>query len=128
MIYHLFANLVLIIHLAFVVFVLFGAFLVLRWARLMWFHLVAVVWGAMTEFIGLICPLTPLEVTLRQLGGGAGYEGGFIDHYLMAILYPSGLTREIQIWLGFAALVPNVFIYGYILVRRKRAAARRETQ
>jgi hypothetical protein len=128
MIYHLSANLVLIIHLAFVVFVLFGAFLVLRWTKLMWIHLAAVAWGALTEFLGLICPLTPLEVTLRQLGGDAGYEGGCIDHYLLAILYPSGLTRGLQIWLGLAALAPNVLVYGYFLVRKRRAAARRETQ
>ena len=127
MLYHLSANLVLIVHLAFVVFVLFGGLLVLRWARLVWLHLPAVAWGALTEFIGIICPLTPLEVALRQLGGDAGYQGGFIDHYLTAVLYPSGLTREMQIWLGFAALLPNILIYGYFLVRKRRAVTRHGT-
>lgn len=122
MLYALAANLVLIVHLAFVVFVLFGGLLVLRWARLMWLHLAAVAWGTLTEFIGIVCPLTPLEVALRHLGGEAGYQGGFIDHYLTAVLYPSGLTRDMQIWLGFAALVPNVVVYAYFLVRKKHAA------
>lgn len=122
MLYHLAANLVLIVHLAFVVFVLLGGFLVLRWARLAWLHLPALTWGVLTEFIGIVCPLTPWEVALRQLGGEAGYQGGCIDHYLMTVLYPSGLTRDMQVWLGFAALLPNVLIYGYLLARRRRAA------
>jgi hypothetical protein len=122
MLYHLGANLVLIVHLAFIVFVLFGGLLVLRWVRLIWLHLVAVLWGALTEFIGIVCPLTPLEVALRELGGQAGYQGDFIDHYLTAVLYPSGLTRDMQIWLGFAALIPNVVIYAYFLVRKKHIA------
>ena len=123
MLYRLLANLVLIIHLTFVVFVLFGALLVLRWNKLVWFHLPAVLWGALTEFAGIVCPLTPLEVTLRQLGGEAGYEGGCIDHYVTAILYPSALTRDLQIWLGFGALLANLLIYARILARKRRGAA-----
>lgn len=116
--YRLAADLILLVHLAFVLFVLLGGLLVLRWARLLWIHLAAVLWGVLTEFAGIICPLTPLEVMLRQLGGGAGYEGDFINRYLIAILYPDGLTRGLQIWLGFAALLPNILIYAYLLRRR----------
>lgn len=76
--------------------------------KLIWIHLLAVLWGTLTEFVGIVCPLTPLEVSLRQLGGAAGYEGGFIEHYLIALLYPEALTRGMQIWLGFGALLPNV--------------------
>ena len=116
--YRLAADLILLVHLAFVLFVLLGGLLVLRWARLLWIHLAAVLWGVLTEFAGIICPLTPLEVMLRQLGGEAGYEGDFINRYLIAILYPDGLTRGLQIWLGFAALLPNILIYAYLLRRR----------
>jgi len=126
MIYRFSADLVLIVHLAFVLFVVFGGLLVLRWARLAWLHLIAVFWGALIEFIGIICPLTPLEVMLRQRGGEAGYEGDFIGHYITVLLYPAELTRELQIWLGFAALLPNVLIYGYLLLRKRRSSARRE--
>jgi hypothetical protein len=125
MIYRLFANLVLIVHLAFVLFVLLGSFITLRWSKLTWFHLAAVLWGALTEFAGIVCPLTPLEVTLRQHGGEAGYDAGFIEHYVSALLYPAGLTRTLQIWLGFAALLPNILIYSYILVRKRRSGASR---
>jgi hypothetical protein len=126
MIYHLAASLLLIAHLAFVAFVVFGAVLVLRWPKLLWFHVAAVLWGVLVEFSGAICPLTPLEVRLRQLGGDAGYEGDFIAHYLTTILYPAGLTRELQIGLGFAALVPNVIAYACFLLRKKRIAQRHE--
>jgi hypothetical protein len=125
MLYRLSADLVLIVHLAFVLFVLLGGFLVLRRPGLMRFHLPAVVWGALIEFVGVFCPLTPLEVALRELGGGAGYEDGFIEHYITAVLYPSGLTREIQIVLGSAVLVLNAAIYGYLLLRQRRSRSRR---
>jgi hypothetical protein len=125
MLYRLSADLVLMVHLAFVLFVLLGGFLVLRRPGLMRFHLPAVVWGALIEFVGVFCPLTPLEVALRELGGGAGYEGGFIEHYITAVLYPSGLTREIQIALGFVVLVLNAAIYGCLLLRQRRSRSRR---
>jgi uncharacterized protein YneF (UPF0154 family) len=121
MIYRLSADLVLIIHLAFVLFVALGGFLALRRPRLMWLHLPAVVWGAMSEFLGVLCPLTPLETTLRELGGGTGYEGDFIGHYITAVIYPSGLTRGTQIALGIAALLLNMAIYGYWLLRKRRS-------
>jgi Protein of Unknown function (DUF2784) len=125
MIYHLAASLLLIVHLAFVAFVVFGAALVLRWPQLLWFHVAAVLWGVLIELTGAICPLTPLEVKLWLLGGGTGYQGDFIGHYLTAVLYPAGLTRELQIGLGFAALVPNALAYGYLVMRKKRIAQQR---
>jgi hypothetical protein len=121
MIYRLAADLLLIAHLAFVGFVLFGAVLVARWRKLMPWHIAAVIWGVLTEFVGIICPLTPLEVHLRQLSGAAGYQGDFIEHYIVSVLYPAGLTRELQIWLGFIALLPNVIVYAWLIARRKRA-------
>jgi hypothetical protein len=125
MLYRLSADLVLIVHLAFIIFVMLGGLLVLRRPRLMWLHLPAVVWGTLIEFLGVFCPLTPLETTLRELGGGSGYEGDFIEHYITAVIYPSGLTREIQIALGFGALLLNMAIYGYWLLRKRRSRSRR---
>ncbi len=124
MFYRLSADLVLIIHLAFILFVALGGLLVLRHPRLIWLHLPAVVWGMLIEFLGVFCPLTPLETTLRKLGGGSGYEGDFIEHYITAIIYPSGLTRGMQIALGFGALLLNMAIYGYWLLRRRRPRRR----
>jgi len=119
MVYRLSADLLLILHLAFILFVALGGFLVLRLQRLIWLHLPAVVWGTLSEFLGVICPLTPLETALRELGGGSGYEGDFIAHYITAVIYPSGLTRGTQIALGFGALLLNVTIYGYWLMRKR---------
>src|SRR5690348_16230878 len=118
MFYRVAANLVLVLHLAFAAFVVFGALLVIRWPRLAALHLPAVTWGVLTEFMGLICPLTPLEVRLRELGGEVAYQGDFIEHYIVALLYPVGLTRRLQIWLGLGALVLNAAAYAYILHRR----------
>jgi len=120
--YRVAADVILVIHLGFVVFVVLGGFLVLRWPKLMWLHVPAVLWGVAIELIGFVCPLTPLEVWLRQQAGEAGYEGGFIDHYITSVLYPEGLTRGLQISLGILALLPNVAIYSYLLVRRRRRA------
>src|SRR4051794_39846676 len=105
MIYRLSADLVLMVHLAFVLFVVLGGLLIARWPRLTWFHLTAVFWGALIEFAGFVCPLTPLEVTLRKLAGESGYEGDFIGHYVSAVLYPSALTWQLQIWLGCGVLL-----------------------
>jgi hypothetical protein len=88
----------------------------------MWVHVPVVLWGAAIEFIGFVCPLTPLEVWLRKRGGEAGFEGDFIDHYITALLYPDGLTRGLQILLGVLALAPNVAIYGYLFAKWKRSA------
>lgn len=124
MLYRLSADLILIAHLAFILFVALGGPLVLRWPRLIWLHLPSVAWGAISEFFGVICPLTSLETTLRQLGGAAGYSGDFIGHYVASIIYPSGLTRGIQIALGFGAVLLNLAVYG-CWVRRQRKARRK---
>lgn len=117
--YRLLADLVVVAHLLFVLFVVAGGLLVLRWPRLAWLHVPAAIWGALIEFAGWICPLTPLENRLRRLGGEVGYEGGFVEEYLLAILYPSGLTRTHQLVLGALVLVLNLVIYGYVLWRRR---------
>jgi len=114
MLYDVFSDLVVIVHLAFVVFVLFGGLLALRWRRVVWLHLPAVAWGAAVEFGGWICPLTPLEIWLRMQGGESGYSSDFIEHYALPLLYPAGLTREVQIVLGTVVLVVNVAIYGWL--------------
>ena len=116
--YRLASDAVLALHLAFVVFVVFGGLLVLRTPRIAWLHLPAVAWGAFVELSGSICPLTPLEVTLRRGAGEAGYGGDFIEHYLVSLIYPAGLTRELQMALGAAVLLLNLIVY-FILWRRR---------
>jgi len=98
-----------------------GGALALRWPRAAWAHLPAAAWGAGIEFAGGVCPLTPLENRLRELAGQAGYEGGFVEHYLLAWLYPDGLTREIQVALGLAVVIFNVAVYATVWLRRRRA-------
>ena len=115
--YRLAADAVLIVHLAFIVFVALGGFAVLRWPRLAFAHLPAVAWGAALELNGWLCPLTPLENALRRAAGESGYAGGFIEHYLIALIYPSGLTPTIQLWLGLGVLAINLPIYAYLLLR-----------
>lgn len=121
MIYRLLADLVLILHAGFVVFVMLGAFLVVRWPRIAWVHVPVVLWGAGIEFFGGLCPLTPLENHWRRLGGELGYPGGFIDHYVTSMLYPDGLTRPLQFVLGALVLVVNVTVYAWVLHRRRSA-------
>ena len=120
MIYKLLADSVFIIHLAFVGFVVLGGIAVWRWPKLMWLHIPAVIWGALIEFGGWICPLTPLEQSLRRLAGESGYAGGFVEHYLVPILYPAGLTRNTQIVLGILVLAINIVAYTLILRRRRQ--------
>lgn len=114
MLYQIVADLVVILHLAFVAFVLFGGLLALRWRRVVWLHLPAVAWGATVEFGSWICPLTPLEAWLRMQGGEDGYSSDFIEHYVLPLLYPVGLTRGMQFWFGTAVLVVNVALYGWL--------------
>lgn len=125
--YRIAADLAVIVHFLFILLVVFGGLLAVRWPRAAWLHVPAAAWGALVEFSGLYCPLTPLENLLRRAGGEAGYSGGFIQHYLVPLIYPDGLTREIQVVLGVAVLLINVSIYGYIFFRwrRKRLAAPR---
>ena len=124
MLYRLFADVVVLCHLGFIVFVLAGGLLVLRWKRLAWAHVPSITWGMSTEFFGLWCPLTPLENWLRESSGGARYEVGFIEHYIMPIVYPEGLTREMQIAMGSLALLVNGLIYGILCRKVLRARAR----
>jgi hypothetical protein len=114
------ADLVVAVHFLFVLFVVLGGLLVLRWPRVAYIHIPAALWGAGIELAGGICPLTPLENSLRREAGSAGYSGGFIEHYILPILYPSALTRDIQLMLGLLVLAANLSIYAYVFRRRKR--------
>ena len=114
----LLADLVLAAHAVFVLFVLAGGLLVARWPRLAWIHLPAGSWGAVVEFAGFTCPLTPLEQAWRRASGSGGYEGDFIEHYVTAALYPAGLTRAVQVSLGVLVLVLNGWVYWRLLRRR----------
>ena len=124
MIFQLLADLVVILHLAFIVFALFGGLLVL-WRRwFIWAHIPAVIWALIVEFSGRICPLTPFENELRMKAGEAGYSGGFIEHYITSLIYPAGLNVDMQIILGLIAACINIFIYaivGYRIFFRKRS-------
>ncbi len=119
--YRALADFVVIVHIAFVAFVVFGGLLVLRRPSLAWFHLPAAVWGVMIEFAGWTCPLTPLENAFRVRGGEAGYAGGFVEHYLLPVLYPAGLTRGVQLAVGSIVLALNLAVYGALLARRRGA-------
>ena len=111
-------DLLLLIHGAFVLFVIAGGLLVLRWPRVAWVHIPAALWGAAIEFGGFICPLTPLENAWRRAAGERTYEGGFIEHYITAALYPTGLTRTIQVVLGVLVLAVNGWVYWRAWQRR----------
>jgi hypothetical protein len=119
-IYGALADLVVVVHLVFVVFAVLGGLLVLRRPRVAWFHLPAVLWAALIEFANWPCPLTPLENRLRHLAGGNGYETGFIEHYLLPLLYPPGLTRGLQIGLGILVLTLNLAVYAWLARRMRR--------
>jgi hypothetical protein len=115
MAYQALSDLVLIVHLAFVIFVVLGGFLVLKRRWLAWVHVPAFLWGALVEFVGWVCPLTPLENWLRQQGGGLAYRTDFIAHYILPVLYPVSLTRGLQIFLGLLVLGVNLVLYGWLL-------------
>lgn len=125
MLHRFLADLVLVAHAAFVAFVLLGGLLTLRWPRIAWIHLPAASWGAGIEFLGAICPLTPLENQLRRLAGEQGYGGGFVEHYLMAVLYPAGLDASVQFVLGALVVAVNVLVYAYAIRRHRTLDARR---
>ena len=121
MLYHLAAEGILLLHLAFIVFAVGGGWLALRWRRVLWLQLPACAWAVWIMASGRICPLTPLENRLRQLAGEQGYTGGFIEHYVLALIYPEGLTREVQIALGMVALGLNLLVWVILLRRWNRA-------
>ncbi len=114
MVYVLLADAVVGLHFVFILFVLGGGLLVLRWRRLLWVHLPAAAWGAVVEMTGWICPLTPLENRLRELGGGRTYEGDFVAKYMAAIVYPEHLTQRTQLLLGAIVVVANAVVYAFV--------------
>lgn len=120
MLFRIAADAVLLIHLGFVVFVVLGGLLALRWPWVVLAHLPAAIWGVLIEFQGWICPLTPLEQNLLHAAGAQGYAGGFVEHYVLAVIYPAQLTRSVQITLGMIVIVLNVAIYSVIIYKRGR--------
>ena len=120
MLFRFLSDLVLVIHLAFILFAILGVFLVLKWRILAWIHVPTILWAALIEFAGWVCPLTPLENWLREKGGGLPYRTTFIEHHILPLLYPSILTRNLQIFLGFIVLSINLGLYGWIIWRTEK--------
>jgi hypothetical protein len=112
------ADLLVLIHLSFILFVVLGGWFVLRWPWVAFIHLPAAVWGAVIEFGNRICPLTPMEQKLRLAAGEGGYSGGFVEYYIIPLIYPDGLTREFQLGAGLFVIMVNILIYGWWLSRR----------
>jgi hypothetical protein len=127
MVYRLLADLVVVVHALFVVFVLLGAFLALRWHWIVWIHIPAAIWGVLIEYGGWICPLTPLENSLRARAGQSVYNGDFIQHYLLGALYPEGLTRTTQYVLGSVALLVNLVGYTLLILQIRNNAGSANT-
>lgn len=127
MIYRFLADAVLLLHLAFILFVVLGGFLVRHHPRLAWLHLPAATWGILVEITGQVCPLTPLENSLRRMAGQSGngnYSGSFVEHYLLPVIYPEALTREAQIVLGLGVVIINIVAYAW----RHQTGKRNEPQ
>ena len=120
MLYLWLADAVVITHFAFVLFVIAGGLLLFRWKKIVWLHLPALIWGVLTEFLHIVCPLTYLENWLRGLASVAAYRGDFVEHYLLPVLYPAHLTPEIQIFLGVLVIAINAATYGWWLARSRR--------
>lgn len=126
--YGLLADAVVVLHAGFVGFAGLGGLASLRWRRLAWLHVPAVLWAAAVELGGWVCPLTPLELWLRGRAGARGEPSGFLEHYLAPLLYPQGLTREIQVGLGLLVLAGNAALYAWLLWRRRQELDRRATK
>jgi hypothetical protein len=120
MYYAVVADALVIFHLVFIVFVMLGGLLLLKWHWLIYLHLPAVAWGILVELQGWPCPLTPLEQHFRTLAGETGYSGGFVQHYLLPIIYPAGLTRELQTVIAISVISVNLVIYTLIYVKYRR--------
>ena len=111
MVFKLAANALALLHLAFILFVIFGGLLLLKWPKLMWLHVPAAIWGALIEFAGWYCPLTSMENAMLRRAGQSGYTGGFVAHYVFGLIYPAGLTRGLEIAIGAVVLVVNASVY-----------------
>jgi hypothetical protein len=122
MLSRLVADATLVLHLAFIAFALFGAPLALRWRWIPFFQLPAAAWGVFVEVTGRLCPLTEIENRFRALAGQGGYSGDFVERYLLPVIYPSGLTRQVQLSLAAIVLVVNAAVYGFLLWRHLRVA------
>jgi hypothetical protein len=127
-IYSLLADLVVIAHLTFILFVVGGGLLAFRWKRAVWLHVPAAGWGVLIELAGWICPLTPLENRLRLKAGELGYEGSFVEHHILPLVYPEELTRNGQLVLGTSVLVVNALVYAALARRRRRTSSRFEKE
>jgi hypothetical protein len=121
---HVAADIILVLHLTFIVFVSLGGLLVLCWPRLAWLHLPCVAWGVVIELSGGVCPLTPLEQSLRLAAGNPGYSGDFIDQYLWSLVYPAGLTHGMQVGLGIVLLLINSAVYFFLWNRQRHKPKR----
>ena len=110
------ADIIVFVHLLFILFVTLGGLLVLKWKWVVYLHIPAAIWGALIEFMGWICPLTPFENHMRRLGGESGYSGDFVEQYIIPLVYPGGLTREIQIMLGISVIIINLAVY-FVVIR-----------
>jgi len=119
MLFRLFADATVVVHLLFVAFVICGGVLVLRWPRVAWVHLPAAAWGAWVECAGWICPLTPLENWLRVQGGSATYASGFVERYLLPVLYPASLSRDVEWTLGLLVILLNGIVYAVVVLSRR---------
>ncbi len=117
--YKFFADVVLLIHFTFILFVVFGGFTVLKWRRILYYHIPVALWGAAIEVGGWVCPLTTLEIELRVRAGSGFYTGGFIDYYLIPIVYPPGLTRQVQYYLAAGVIIINAAAY-YLVWKKLR--------
>ena len=123
-VYAFLANSTFAVHLAFIGFVVLGGLLVLRWPRVAWVHVPCALWGALVELLGWVCPLTPIEQAFRLQAGERAFGASFLEHYVIPLLYPGALTREIQIGLGLGVVLLNALAYGWVW--RRRTARRRE--
>jgi Protein of Unknown function (DUF2784) len=124
MLFRLLADATVVLHLLFVAFVVCGGLLVLRWRRVAWVHVPAAAWGAWIEFAGWICPLTPLENWLRAQGGAATYTTSFVERYLLPVLYPASLSRDVQWTLGLLVILLNGIVYAVVVLSRRTPVRR----
>jgi len=120
MLFALGADILLLVHLGFIVFVILGGFMLLKWRWVIFMHLPALIWAVLLEFQGWLCPLTPVEQTLRQMAGQQGYAGSFIQHYILPVIYPAVLEENIQFMLGALLIFINVTIYLWVFLRHDR--------